>query len=145
MALADYTESGYEELNGALRSDAMDASQQARVEALNNALDKLPAYDGLVVRGANLPPEVLAQYEPGEVITESAFISTTTNPAVAQSPAFAGNVEFRIQSTTGRDISSVSLFPAEQEVLFPAGAKFYVVSKTVDPLTGRTIIEMIER
>jgi hypothetical protein len=107
-------------------------------------LEKLPAYEGPVVRGSNLPPEVLAQYRPGEFIVEKGFMSTTTNPAVAQSPAFAGNVEFRILSNTGRDISAVSLIPAEQEILFPARTKFFVLSKTLDPLTGRTIIEMIE-
>lgn len=144
MALADYTGSGYAELNEVLRSDAMDASQQARVDALNSALDKLPPYEGPVVRGSNLPPEVLAQYRPGEFILEKGFMSTTTNPAVAQSPAFAGNVEFRILSNTGRDISAVSLIPAEQEILFPARTKFFVLSNTLDPLTGRTIIEMIE-
>ena len=144
LALADYTGSGYQDLNSALRSDALDASQHARVAALNNALEKLPAHDGPVVRGTNLPPDVLARYQPGEVITEKAFLSTTTDPAVAHSPAFAGNVEFRILSSTGRDISSVSLFPEEQEILFRAGTKFYVVNKTFDPLTGRTIIEMLE-
>jgi hypothetical protein len=123
----------------------VDASQQARIEALNSALEKLPAYDGPVVRGTNLPPEALARYQPDEVITEDAFLSTSTNPAVARSPSFAGNVEFRILSSTGRDISSVSMFPTEQEVLFPAGTKFYVLSKTTDPVTGKTIIEMIER
>ena len=144
MTLADYTGSGHAQLNEALRSDAMDAFQQARVDALNSALDKLPPYEGPVVRGSNLPPEVLAQYRPGEFILEKGFMSTTTNPAVAQSPAFAGNVEFRILSNTGRDISAVSLIPAEQEILFPARTKFFVLSKTLDPLTGRTIIEMIE-
>jgi hypothetical protein len=122
----------------------LDASQYARVEAINNALGKLPAYDGPVVRGTNLPPEVLAQYRPGEYIIEKGFMSTTTNPIVAQSPAFGGNVEFRVLSSTGRDISAVSLFPAEQEVLFPSGTRFLVLGKTVDPVTGRTIIEMIE-
>jgi hypothetical protein len=145
LALADYTGSGYQDLNSALRSDALDASQHARVDALSNALEKLPAYEGPVIRGTNLPPEVLAQYQPGEVITEDAFLSTTTNEAVARSPTFAGNVEFRILSSTGRDISSVSMFPGEQEILFPAGTRFYVVSKMVDPLTGRTVIRMVER
>jgi len=143
-ALNHYTGLGYEGLNDALRSNALDASQHARVAALNDALEKLPAHDGLVVRGTNLPPDVLAQYQPGDVITEKAFLSTTADPVVAQSPAFAGNVEFRILSSTGRDISSVSLFPDEQEVLFRSGTKFYVASKTVDPATGRTIIEMID-
>ncbi|MDT5259459.1 MAG: hypothetical protein QOD10_4539 [Mycobacterium sp.] len=144
-AMADYSGSGYNELNSALRSDEVDASQYARVQAINDALQKLPAYHGPVIRGTNLPPEVLAQYRPGEIVTEDAFVSTTTNPAVARSPSFAGNVEFRIMSSTGRDISSVSMFPSEQEILFPAGTSFYVVSKIIDPLTGRTVIRMVER
>lgn len=144
-ALTDYTGSGYQELNRALRSNALELSHQARISALVHALEKLPAYNGAVVRGTSLPTEVLARYRSGEVITEEAFMSTTTNPAVAESPAFAGNVEFRILSVTGRDVSSVSMFPAEQEILFACGTQFYVVSKTVDPASGRTIIEMIER
>lgn len=144
-ALAHYTGPGYQDLNFALREGALDASQQARVDALHKALDKLPMYEGAVVRGTNLPAEVLEQYRPGEIITEPAFTSTSTDHTVALSPTFAGNTEFRIWSTTGRDVSSVSMFPGEQEILFPAGSKFYVISKTVDPRTGRTIIEMIER
>lgn len=144
-AMADYTGTGYLDLNDALRSTAVDASQHARIDAISNALQKLPMYRGTVTRGTDLPPEVLAQYRPGEVITEKAFLSTTTNPAVARSTAFTGNVEFRIFSNTGRDISSVSLFPDEREILFPAGTHFYIVDKTIDPLTGKTIIEMIER
>jgi hypothetical protein len=144
-ALADYTKMGYADLNSALRSDTVDASQHARIEALTKALQKLPPHEGTVVRGTNLPQEVLEQYQPGAVVTENAFVSTSMNPAVAQSSAFVGNVEFRILSSTGRDISSVSMYPSEQEVLFPAGTRFYVLSRHPDPLTGRTIIEMIER
>ncbi len=144
-ALADYTGPGYQDLNSALRSGLMDASQQVRVQALKNALAKLPPYQGPVIRGTNLPPEVLARYRPGEVITEDAFLSTSTDTGVARSPTFAGNVEFRILSRTGRDISSFSVFPGEQEVLFTAGTKFYVVSKVIDPLTGRIVIRMVER
>lgn len=144
-AFADYTGPGYHDLNNALRSGLMDASQQARVQALQNALAKLPPYRGPVIRGTNLPPEVLARYRPGEVVTEHAFLSTSTHTGVARSPTFGGNVEFRILSKTGRDISSFSVLPGEHEVLFPAGTKFYVVSKIFDALTGRTVIRMVER
>jgi hypothetical protein len=144
-ALTHYTGLGYEDLNEALRSDALDASQHARVAALNAALEKLPPYQGPVIRGTNLSPEVLEEYRPGEIIREDAFLSTTTDTAVARSEAFAGNVEFTILSSTGRDISSVSMFPEEQEVLFRSGTFFYVVSKELDPLTGRTVVRMIER
>jgi hypothetical protein len=144
-ALADYTALGHEDLNDALRTSTVDASQQVRVEALNQALEKLPAHHGPVVRGTDLPPDVLARYQPDAVVTERAFLSTSVEPAVAQSTAFAGNVEFRILSKTGRDISSFSTFPTEREVLFPTGTQFYVLDRKLDPSTGRTIIEMIER
>ncbi|WP_342357677.1 ADP-ribosyltransferase [Mycobacterium kubicae] len=81
---------------------------------------------------------------PAAVITERGFLSATKDPTVAQSSTFAGNVEFKIFASTGRDITSISLHPGEQEVLFPAGTKFYVIGKSQDPVTGRTIIEMIE-
>lgn len=143
-ALADYTGPGYLDLNNALRGGEVDASQQARIEAVKTALAKLPPYEGPVIRGTNLPAEVLARYRPGEVITEDAFLSTTTNAGVARSPTFAGNVEFRILSKSGRDISPFSVFPGEREILFPPGTKFYVSSRRIDPLTGRTIIRMVE-
>jgi hypothetical protein len=144
-ALNNYTGLGHEDLNDALRTNTVDASQHARVEALNRALEKLPPHIGTVVRGTDLPVDVFERYQPDAVVTEYAFISASKEPAVAQSSAFAGNVEFRILSRSGRDISSFSLFPGEQEVLFPNGMQFYVVDRKSDPDTGRTIIEMIER
>ncbi|ORV55905.1 hypothetical protein AWC05_12085 [Mycobacterium florentinum] len=143
-ALADYTGSGYTDLNYALRNGTLDASQAARIDALNRALEKLPKYEGTVIRGSDLPDEALAQYKPGEVFTELGFLSTTTDVAVARSPVFSGNVEFQIVSTSGRDVSSYSMFPEEQEILFPSGTRFYVVDKVVDPVTGKTIIKMLE-
>jgi hypothetical protein len=144
-ALAHYTGLGHEDLNDALRNGTMDASQRARVEALNQALEKLPAHQGLVFRGTDLPPDVLARYQPDAVVTEPAFFSTSVDPAVARSTAFAGNVEFKILSNTGRDISSISSFSSEQEVLFQTDRQFYVVDRRFDPVTGRTIVEMVER
>src|SRR6202043_1879865 len=58
-AFANYTGPEHEDRNDALRTDTMDASQQARVDALNRALAKLPPHTGLVYRGADFPPAVL--------------------------------------------------------------------------------------
>src|SRR3984957_13970189 len=76
-AVANYTGPGHEDLNNALRTDTMDASQQARVDALNQALEKLPPHNGSVFCGTNLAADVLARYQTGAVVTESAFFSTT--------------------------------------------------------------------
>jgi hypothetical protein len=37
------------------------------------------------------------------------------------------------------------MLPGEREILFPPGTRFFVADKAIDPLTGKTIIEMIER
>ncbi|MEV2220422.1 ADP-ribosyltransferase [Nocardia vinacea] len=144
-ALSDYTGPGYWDLNQALRSGTMDASQQARVKAIEEALSKLPNYEGRVFRGTDLPQSVLDKYKPGEVVTEDAFTSTSS----ASSTAFPGNTQFTIISKTGKDVSAYSSTEAagivENEVLFPPGVNFQVVSKTFDPNTGKTFIQLIER
>jgi hypothetical protein len=118
------TPMGHEDLNRALRTNTMDASQQARADALARALHKFPPHRGPVLRGTDLPSEVIAQYQPGSVITENGFLSTTMDFKIARSPAFAGNVGFRIRSSTARDISSFSIIPGEREVLFRLASSF---------------------
>ncbi|WP_232072840.1 ADP-ribosyltransferase [Mycobacterium stomatepiae] len=72
-------------------------------------------------------------------------MSTSTDPAVAGSPAFPGNTEIRILFTnTGRDISTYSVHPGEREMLFPSGSKFYILTRTTKPQTGRKIVEMTD-
>ncbi|WP_069161950.1 ADP-ribosyltransferase [Nocardia altamirensis] len=144
-ALADYTGPGYWDLNQALRNGTLDASQEARVRAIEEALSKLPNHNGTVYRGTDLPASVLDDYKPGEMVTEHAFTSTSSSP----STAFPGNTQFTIISKTGKDVSQYSSTEAagivESEVLFPPGVRFQVVSKTFDPGTGKTFIELIER
>lgn len=140
-ALKDYTGPGYQELNNALRAGTVDPSQQARINAIEQALGKLPNHQGPVFRGTDLPSDVLAQYKPGEVITEKAFTSTST----ASTQAFPGSTQFTILSKSGKDVSQYSQYPGEQEILFPPGARFEIVSRTYDPATGKTFIEMVER
>ncbi|GLE57220.1 hypothetical protein NJBCHELONAE_25280 [Mycobacteroides chelonae] len=141
LALADYTGDGFRDLNSALRSGALDASQQARVDAIKGALEKLPRHEGPVARGTDLPPEVLARYQPGKNVVEDAFTSTSKDP----SATFPGNTYFEIVSKNGRSVDGLSQYPHEAEVLFPPGTAFSVLSKVVDPTTGRTVIRMVER
>lgn len=144
-ALADYTGPGYADLNRALREGTMDASQKARIDAINEALAKLPDHNGVVYRGTTLPQSVIDDYKVGEVVTEKAFTSTSSSA----STAFPGNVEFTIVSKTGKDVAPYSTVEAmgvkENEILFRSGTNFEILTKTVDPVTGKTLIQMIER
>ena len=49
-----------------------------------------------------------------------------------------------ITSKTGRDVSSISDVPSEEEVLFPPGTQFKVLAHSVDPKTGLREITLIE-
>lgn len=141
LAMKDYTEWGYIDLNQALRNGTLEASQQVRVDAIKRALEKLPRYEGPVTRGTFLPLEILARYQPDKNIFEDAFTSTTKNPDAA----FPGNTYFEIVSKYGRSVESVSAFPEEAEVLFPPSTAFTVLSKMIDPTTDKTVIRMVER
>ncbi|BDT98018.1 ADP-ribosyltransferase [Nocardia sputorum] len=132
-ALADYTGPGYADLNRALREGTMDASQKARIDAINEALAKLPDHNGVVYRGTTLPQSVIDDYKVGEVVTEKAFTSTSSSA----STAFPGNVEFTIVSKTGKDVAPYSTVEAmgvkENEILFRSGTNFETLTKLLIP------------
>ncbi|MET9492785.1 ADP-ribosyltransferase domain-containing protein [Nocardia sp. NPDC006630] len=131
----------YEELNSALRAGSVDATQKAQIKAVEEALAKLPDHNGVVFRGTDLPPNVLAKYEKGTVVTEDAFTSTSASA----DEAFPGDTQFTILSKYGKDVSLHSDVPSEQEVLFPPGTQFDVVSKVFDSKSGTTFIRLIQR
>ncbi|MEU6188056.1 ADP-ribosyltransferase [Nocardia sp. NPDC047038] len=126
LELRNYTSEGYMELNKALREGTVTPAQQARIDAINHALTKLPRYEGNVYRGAEIGPKISAKYQPGQVVTEDAFTSTTSKPR----SAFYGNVRFNILSRSGRSVKEYSRFPSEEEILFPSGSKFKVLRRT---------------
>lgn len=140
-AIADYTGPGYSEINAALRSGKPLTSEMTeRIASIDASLDKLPKYEGIVYRGTDLPPNVLAKYRSGATVTEDSFTSTSAS----KSAAFTGNVRFKIFSRTGRSVSAYSQYPSEDEVLFKHGTKFVVRSRSFDLKTGETVITMIE-
>jgi hypothetical protein len=140
-AIVLYTQTYYNEMNGALRGRDKTAMQDygSSIKLADQALSKMPTHQGWVHRGTkDLPAEVLAKYVPGVVVTEEAFTSTSA----ATDAAFAGEVQFKILSKTGRDVQKLSRVEAEKEVLFRPGTKFVVVDKVRDGDT--TVITMEE-
>jgi NAD:arginine ADP-ribosyltransferase len=124
-AIRQYTGNDYKELNAVLRrSDAVSSDVVAYRDYLNRALDRLPHYVGMVIRGVS-PFEGWAEiYKPGQTVTELAFTSTSTSP----SGGYNLPLTFVIRSLTGADISSLSANVGEREVLFKAGSRFRVES-----------------
>lgn len=82
----------------------MDPEIVARVAAMSSALSKLPDRPGVTFRGAELSPAQIASYAPGQIRTESAFLSTTADPA----RDFPGNTLFIIDAKHAKVVSGFS-------------------------------------
>lgn len=140
VAVRGYTgDEFYSQMNSALRSGdpAALAQYDAHIRATTSGLNQLPPTTGEYYRGMQIPSgnvsDVLSKYEPGQVVTEPHFLST--------GEPFPGNVQYVVQSTTGRDVSSLSHYPHESEVLFPPGSRFQVESK-IEVSPGHWVIKM---
>jgi uncharacterized protein YukE len=127
-----YTGTSFRQLNTLARTGGQYMSPQ-EVEALSRlsaklstALAMLPNYEGVVYRGTTLDEDLIAKYQPGSIVREDAFTSTSTDTP------FPGNTQFTITAVTGKEISKWSLIPDENEVLFDKGTRFRVMSKDFD-------------
>ncbi len=118
-----YTCDGYGTVNEILRKSKC-KKNSGFGKLLNKSLTKLPNFDGLVYRAANLTKNELKRYEDAigsnELLKEYSFISTSKSRMIAT--AFNGNTLFRIYSRTGKEIEKIAKFgihgyPNEQEVL----------------------------
>lgn len=134
--LWDYTTNdGYTTMNTALRSPStMTADDLAvakeRIAMVDRGLTELPAQPGTSFRGTNLPADVVKEYQVGNVVSDKAFLSSSTDVVKAQEFQGSGNALIEIQGTSGREISKLSQFPSESEVLFGHGTKFEVLEVT---------------
>ncbi len=148
QALSDYTGSGYAPINDALREGDIPADLEAAIGALDSLLGRQLLRRGRTVyRGLNLGE--LHELEEGDVITELAFMSTTSDVDIARRFAGEGsrtNVVLEVLApgdSHGMDIAHLSEHPAELETLFARGARLRVLSwdpderiLTVEIVTG---------
>jgi len=99
-----------------------------------------------VYRGTNLEEDDIKRYKKGELFIWASFVSTSKS----KDQCLGGNVLFEISSREHffgvndkaypRDISNLSVFPEEAEVLFPISCAYRVES--INKLTGYTLIEL---
>lgn len=119
-----YSGSHYAALNAEVRKGVMSVEQYKFMKSLNSALDKLPAHEGVTYRKAPSNAVDLSLYQPGKVVEERGFTSTSKNKGT-----WHGDVQYTIHGKSGRDIQKLSSHPGEAEVLFKSGTRFYVESK----------------
>lgn len=110
---------------------------------LDNALDKMPKYQGEVTRSIGFfgqkeqLKEFLQIHKVGEDVEYSAYTSTTKEEIYNPD----ADILVRIKSKSGRDISSMN--KEEQEIVYPRNSKFTVVNFKVN--SGKYEIEMEEK
>lgn len=144
VAVTSYTFGGWRgEVNEAFRNNRPEviSKYDPFIRATVSGLNALPAYEGRVFRILNVSAEELAQirarYQKDVVLTEEAFVSTTTWEGM-----WEGNVKMTIQSRTGRDIDNLS-WSREREILIAPGRRFKVLDAYTDD-KGVFQIKMIE-
>jgi len=141
-----YSIDGYEQLNEDLR----DGKPNEYEVYLNEALDKLPDYDGESFRGAALTNAEILRYknaiESDEIIVYPAFLSSSKSLGVARAYS-RGSTVFTIASKTGKNIEEISFYGTrspqnEKEILYRSKIKFSVIS--IDQTTHITLITLEE-
>jgi hypothetical protein len=132
-ALMYYTGMGYSEINGVLRGEEKpNIALRLVIKALDKALGRATlASDLTVYRGTRGALDGLLQkIEPGTILDDRAFMSTSRLYQIAKS-SFGGPV-MEIKMRAGQnalDVSTYSLTPLEQEVLLPRGVQLRYIGK----------------
>lgn len=136
MAYAQtYTGAGYRQVNSQLRHGTIDEPTYEYATRFDRVLDKLPVHRATTYRGTDLTAAQAAKYEPGKVVVEAAFTSSSKDKSFQNK----GDYGFIIKGKTGRDISSVSKYPHEQEILFKKNTAFKVTKVEPKYNGGKTI------
>ena len=84
--------------------------------------------------------EAAANYVPGTVVFEHAFVRATADPA----RRFPGDTTFVIASINGRDVSAIAPDPEAREVVFFTGTRFKVLAVETDDVFDHRVIYLAE-
>lgn len=134
-ALKSYSGNSYKNINDSLRNlDTLDDANVSTVKTMHNKLSRSALQEDMTLyRGTstealgslkNLPPDDLV----GNIITEDAFMSTSTSSSVANG-TFSGNMQMVItapKGSHGLDISNISYYSGENEILFDYGQNMLI-------------------
>lgn len=140
---------GFNFMNDALRQCKLDAPIMPAVRAATEGLGKLPDFiegGGLCYRTISHGGQFMEQYKVGETVTELAFTSThkwSHGQRKGIDPENGTGITLIIEGRHGKDVSGMSKFPEEDEVLFKPLTKFEVVDRSINK-SGGTVIRLKE-
>ncbi|MCI9247486.1 MAG: hypothetical protein HFJ30_10425 [Clostridia bacterium] len=124
-AMNKYISSDFYTINEKLRNNIeLTATEKNLANDLDNALNKMPNYNGLVTRSIQLDQEQLSNFlkesQIDRIVEYKAYTSTTTGERYNE----LSSVELYINSKSGKDIRKYN--ESEQEILFKRGSLFKV-------------------
>lgn len=143
-ALIRYVGPDAYKLNDKLRNDmALTNDEQKWIKSLDDALDKLPAYEGIVRRSVEFYFEEDLQdyidfHQVGSVVNYKQYISSTSGEVYNNNNA---QVQFTIKSKSGRNNNLLNV--NEKEVIFKRNAEFMVLDVREDNGTFKIALEEI--
>lgn len=114
-------------VNQDLRKDHPSESALVFAKVLDQGLNKLPKYKGVVYRNIWPFAGYKERYKKGALVTEKAF--TSTSQAFGDGPMMSPKepIRFIIESLSGRNISAFSAYwKRETEILFKTNTNFFV-------------------
>ncbi len=162
MALHIYTGDSYPSINAGLRGSDPGAGKpghgvddylsqiQAFVDVAVGGMDKLPVFDDPTIRGTSMKDAIFQQYVDAQaagapIVGDKAFMSTSTDPHVADDfktmTAKPGSTPVIMEidaGHTGRQLDFLSSYENEAEVLMPPGMAT-LVKQIVDMGTYKVI------
>lgn len=148
-AIVRYTGDDYKNINNSLRGlETATAKNQTTIDIMKSALknaslpQNMTLYRGTSTEALgnlkNLSPEQLV----GKQFVEAGFMSTSANKQVANG-TFSGNMQITIKAQKGAkalNISSISQYEGEAEILFNAGQKMVITdAKNVNGILHITV------
>ncbi|GJM33487.1 MAG: hypothetical protein DHS20C18_24880 [Saprospiraceae bacterium] len=135
-AIYHYTDGLDNSLNSALREGNLSPFYQCFEDLLNTVLSKITPYEGEVLyRGAyGAEGEIAKTWSVGEEIGFQDFKSCSSDVVVANGFAVdnGGDVVYEITNPLAYDVTNMSFFPQESEVLFKSNSRFRVVHTEAD-------------
>lgn len=133
------------------RTTTHPANLNARIAAINNAMNRLPDYNGVTYRRsgyANVNVYRPGGISPGDYVSESGFLASSTVKGGEGAAAGWGSrqeVYFAIKGVHGKDISSFSKIQGEREVLFASGTIFKIDAISEDNGAFFVIMHEVEK
>lgn len=142
QAMEAYTGTCYSKINSALRgkNPALLKKCDAVVDLLEIALSNFPDYRGKVVRIVSPPADVLESLQPGKIIEDHAFMSTSR----LENWDWNGAVKLHIVSKHGKNVEKMSSTPSEGEVLLRPGSRFKVTRRESAAMRTHIYLEEID-